>query len=127
MWKKWILAFGLGFLAMFFAACGGDSPKDVAIEATEAVFRGDSQKYLSYVVITDEARRMGVNEGKVELVVREAKKKADLSGGVKKLEILSEDIDGDKALVRIRAHFKNGTSEESTTRLRKIDNKWKIE
>lgn len=126
MWKKWILAFGSGLLAIFLAACG-DSPKDVAIEATEAIFKGDSQKYLSYVIITDEARRMGINEGKVELGIREAKKKADMLGGVKKVEILSEEINDDKALVRIRVHFKNGTSEDSGTRLRKVDNKWKIE
>lgn len=130
--KKWFLSFGLGFLAVFFVACGGSSPKDVAVEATEAAFKGDSKKYLSYVFISEDARKMGMNEsnveGKVQLVVQEAKKQAENAGGVKKIEVLSEEINGDTARVGIRVHFKNGqTSDNTTTKLRKIGNEWKLE
>lgn len=126
MWKKWILAFSLGLLAVFLTACG-DSPKDVAIEAIEAAYRGDTQKYLSYIIITDEDRRKGLNEGKVEIAMRDAKNKANMAGGVKKIEALSEEINGDTARVRVHVHFENGTSEKIAINLRKVDNRWTIE
>ncbi|MCL4794984.1 MAG: hypothetical protein KJZ84_10480 [Bryobacteraceae bacterium] len=47
-------------------------------------------------------------------------------GGLDRIEIVSEAIDGDSATVAAKFHFANHNSETVTYRLRQEDDAWKI-
>jgi hypothetical protein len=47
-------------------------------------------------------------------------------GGLNRVEVLSEDINGDSATVGARFHFVNGNTDDLTYRLAREDDVWKI-
>ena len=47
-------------------------------------------------------------------------------GGVRKIEVESEKINGDSATVTVRWHYKNGGSDHETFPLTREDGKWRI-
>jgi len=47
-------------------------------------------------------------------------------GGIKKINILKEDVTGDVAEVEVELEFGDGSSEKETMKLMKVDGKWKI-
>ena len=47
-------------------------------------------------------------------------------GGIKKINILKEDVTGDIAEVEVELEFGDGSSEKETMKLTKVDGKWRI-
>lgn len=47
-------------------------------------------------------------------------------GGVTRIEVESEKIDGESATVKVRLHYKNGGSAHETFPLSREDGKWRI-
>lgn len=52
--------------------------------------------------------------------------KLNKKGGIASIEILSEDIQGNTASVRARRTFGDGSSDEATLELTRIDGAWKL-
>ena len=125
--KKIILA----IFAMFvFIGCGS-SPEDVAKKWIEAAYNGDTKTvvaelYLTEAEMKDESLKPQI-EGKMGMVVGEAVAKAKQHGGFKKVEIVSKEINGDYASLKLKDIFKDGTELPDAIKLRKNHKgDWKI-
>ena len=100
-------------LALGFIGCGGggNTPRDVAVELTENVYKGD----IDFLLTEMEAALRKELEGLKE----EAR-------GFESAEVLSESIEGDKAVVQLRVNYKDGGNGTTYVNLKKIDGKWAI-
>ena len=47
-------------------------------------------------------------------------------GGLKSIETVSSEVKGDTATVRLRIHYNNGSSQLDSSKLVRVDGKWKI-
>ncbi|MCX2716932.1 DUF4878 domain-containing protein [Helicobacter sp. MIT 21-1697] len=125
--RKLILALGLGMIALLFVACGESSPKDVAIAFTEDVYKGNGDKLIKYINLSKKEKEMKeVIEGKLKAAATKAERKAQESDGIEKIEVVSEDVKEEKAIIKVLVRFKNGSENDETIKLIKVDDEWKI-
>ena len=105
-------------LALGFIGCGGggNTPKDAAVVFLEKKYNGD----LTSSIEADQERTK-------EIIKRQGNKVKE-KGGLKEIEILSEDTVGKDAIVGLRLHYNNGESEiqRATLRRNHNDTKWLI-
>ncbi len=106
------------------AACSGSgsraaqTPGERLIAAMDLI-RDGKPKELEAFVVRDDRTGVGMFAGVY------SSGWADL-GGLDRIEIVSEEIDGDSATVAAKFHFANHKSETVTYRLRKEDDDWKV-
>ena len=93
-------------LALVFIGCGGssESPRDIAVAYATKIAKGDE---------SDIAKLHAIKTKEV--------------GGLERIEIASERIQGNKAEVKAYMHFKNGSTETAYVKLQYIDGKWEVE
>jgi hypothetical protein len=96
----------------------GETLKTVILGADQAVRAGDEE--MAFDTIRDVVA--------LEPLKVKARQGLDESGGIKQVDIIEEQIEGDRAYVRAKITFGNGKS-ENTDRMRMIkhDGKWKFE
>lgn len=106
------------------AACGcsgprsAQTPSERLIAAMELIREG-KPKDLEAFVVRDDQVGVGMFAGVYSSGWAE-------EGGLDRIEIVSEAIDGDSATVAAKFHFANHNSETVTYRLRQEDDAWKI-
>lgn len=91
--KLAILALG-ATLALFFVGCGEKSPKDVAVSFVEDVYKGNGDSLIKYVHLP-EAQKAGAKElieGKLKAGAEMAEETAKEAGGLKNIEVISEEV-----------------------------------
>jgi hypothetical protein len=100
-----------------------DRPSDVVTKVIRAMEQGDVDAAVSHIHPDhrEELRRLGL-EGQAEV----SRKELEQLGGIKRIEILEEDIDEDSATLQIRLTFGNGETESDRFELVKIDGRWYI-
>lgn len=69
----------------------------------------------------------GYMGSKIKMALSEVPASFDERGGIKNIEILDENVNGDLATVSYRINFKDDTSEEGVMDLVKEDDGWKID
>lgn len=124
--KALMLAFAAATSMFFFTACS-DSPSEVVEEFAEAMKEIDLKEAKEYT--TGDARKEITNMIE-ELEKAPESMKATLMEGLKKelgdkmsrIEVVSEDIDGDNATVKVKVMV----VEEEKITLKKVDGEWKI-
>ncbi|MDA3048231.1 DUF4878 domain-containing protein [Campylobacter sp. VBCF_05 NA6] len=121
----------LAFFAMFFLiGCGGGA-EDTAKACVEAIYKGDTQKvvsliYLSEAEMKDESIKPML-EGKLGMGIAGAMDRAKKHGGVKSIKIVDKNVGADVAKVDIEVAFKDGTTKMEPTSLRKNHKgQWRI-
>ncbi|WP_291026312.1 DUF4878 domain-containing protein [Helicobacter sp.] len=127
MLKKFVtLIMGIT-LGVFFVGCGS-SPKDVAVSFMEDAYKGNGDKLIKYVYIPKKEEIGGkeLAEGKLKAAAQRAKETAQEAGGLKNIEVVSEEIKEKSAHIELRVHFKNGNHKVENVRLVNDDGKWKI-
>jgi hypothetical protein len=111
-------------LIVVLAACGGSdsgepqTPGEHLVAAMELIRNGDSNQLRSFVVEDDQpgvAMFFGVYSSGWQD-----------QGGLDRVEVVSEEIDGDAATVLARFHFQDGSEEDVTYRLRRVGDSWKL-
>jgi hypothetical protein len=111
-------------LAVTMAACGvtgsngPQAPGERLVAAMELI-RDGKPRELEAFVVNDDQPGVGMFFG----VYSSGWAAED---GLNRVDIVSEEIDGDSATVAARFHFVNGSTEEVTYQLKKEDNVWKI-
>lgn len=129
-------AFKLAFIAAvaaFLVACGGgNEPKDVAIGFEKAMIDGNVKKLMSMINLSDlkEDEKKELNkeiEGKLLQMSARVDKQVKAKNGFDKIEFIEEQITEDKAVVKLKIHFKDGSNIDDRVRLTKVDGKWKVE
>ncbi len=96
----------------------GETLKTVIMGADQAVRSGDEE--MAFDTFRDVVA--------LEPFKIKARQELDKSGGIKQVNIIEEQIEGDRAFVRAKVTFGNNRSED-TDRIRMIkqDGKWKFE
>lgn len=115
-------------LALFFVGCGEKSPKDVAVSFVEDVYKGNGDSLIKYVHLP-EAQKAGAKElieGKLKAGAEMAEETAKEAGGLKNIEVISEEVNEKNATIKLRANFKNGESKDEYVKLINVDDKWKV-
>src|SRR5690606_16479560 len=114
----------LALSSVMLAACGESSsveprtPGEHLVAAMESIRDGESNQLRSFVVEDDQsgvAMFFGVYSSGWQD-----------QGGLDRVEVVSEEIEGGTATVLARFHFQDGTEEEVTYRLRQVDDSWKL-
>lgn len=122
----------IALCAVFLAACGSNEPKDVALSFEKAMIDGDVKKVMSqlYLVkkgdtpLTD-ADKQAI-EGKLMMMTGEVKNKTQARGGFDKVEFVEETVGENEAQVKVRLHFKDGSTSDDKVYLIKNDGKWQV-
>ena len=123
--KTLIVAIAAAFCALFATGCA-DSPTDVVKDFVSAAQDGDFTA-MKECTTGDLREFFGMIEEEMnKLSDKEQEKRRkeyvkEVEDDLKDIEYVSEDIDGDKATVKIKSA--NG---EMTFKLKKVDGKWKI-
>lgn len=124
--KALMLAFAAATSMFFFTACS-DSPTEVVEEFADAMAEMDLEDAKEYT--TGKARKEitnmidGLKEVPESMKAKlEEEFKKEMGDKMSRIEIVSEDIDGENATVKI----KYMVVEEDKVTLKKVDGEWKI-
>lgn len=110
---------------VFVSSCKGggtakqSGPEAAAKAAVEAIKKGDIKAFINTYNLSDDDKAT-----LSALIEEKLQKKIDEKGGIKSYEILDSNIDGDKATVKVKIYYNNGTDEESTFKLTNVDGRW---
>ena len=122
---KRIIAIALIAAASFFTlACksGSDGPEALAKKAISAIEKGDYAAYAATFNVDENTQKMLAG-----LMEEKASKEIEKKGGIKGCDILDTQIDGEKATVKVKVLYKDGSDEEQTMKLIKVEDGWKQE
>ena len=124
-----IRSFFIAIMVMGIAAsCGtnADSPGKTAKDFSELFADGKTDKAMKMINGYDEASKE--EKQKLSMILTQARSELEKKDGVKSVEVLKEEINeaGDKAEVTLNTTYGNGEVEETTQKLVKVDDKWKI-
>ncbi len=123
--------FSLMVMAVFvIAACSSTStPGGAMKQYGNYLVNGDYEKFVDGFAVDSEMEADKIEKQKESLVAmlkEKASKEYDKKGGLKSIEVLSEEIseDGNTATVKIKQTYGNGETEEGAQKLVKKDGKW---
>ncbi len=128
---KRILTFGLCIAAMFMlASCeSSNTPGKALTRYVEDLKSGDYEKFVDGFALEE-----GISEEEaklqkdmlVSLIGEKAGPEFESKGGIKGVEIVSEEIaeDGNSAVVTFKLQYGDGTEEEDSQEMINRDGKW---
>ncbi|MBD9091715.1 MAG: DUF4878 domain-containing protein [Bacteroides oleiciplenus] len=128
---KKVFYFSLMVMTMFvMAACSSSSgPGDSMKKYCNDLIKGNYEKFVDGIalgenVTSDELKKQ--KDGLVAMMRDKVSKEYEKMGGLKSIEILSEEIseDGNTATVKIKQTYGNGETQEGTQSMVKRDGKW---
>lgn len=114
----------LTLVTFSLAACGdarssdAQTPGERLVAAMELIRTGEPIDLRAFVVEDDHPG--------VDLFFGVYASGWQSQGGLDRVEVVSEEIDGDAATVMVRFRFGDGSQEEMTYRLRQEDDSWKL-
>ena len=128
---KKVFYFSLMVMAMFMmAACSSSSsPGDAMKKYSNYLIKGDYEKFVDGLAFDESVGAEKMKEqkdGLVSMLRDKVGKEYEKMGGLKSIEILSEEIseDGNTATVKIKQTYGNGETQEGTQSMVKRDGKW---
>ena len=140
---KKLFAFWISMLAacMLLTACSNPSPEPVAKDFMQKVLTGDADGALKLVAMPEkDLAAVEILTGKVRAGVVRMKAQTEKWGGVDKIQVVSvtyksvdaqtikanQVTEGSLAFIEMDVTFKNGHTEDYSTRLIKTSSGWKI-
>lgn len=118
-------------MTMFvMAACSSsNTPGGALKQYSEYLQKGDYEKFVDGLTFDESQDAATVKEQKAALVSmlkEKVSKEYEKKGGIKSIEILSEEIaeDGNTAVVKTKHTYGNGETEEGDQQMVKRDGKW---
>jgi len=116
------------------ASCssGSSSPGKAAKQYAEYMAKGDYDKFVNGIAFDEDATKEEIEEGKTmvkSLLTEKMKPALEEKGGMKSIEVLSEDIsdDGNSADVELKYTYGNGETEENEFNMVLVKGKWMME
>lgn len=129
---KKLAYFSMMLVAMFImAACSDNSPSATFKSYITAFQKGDYEKFVDGInlskVTPDEMKE--TKEGLTAMMKEKGEKMVEQKGGLKDIEILSEEIaeDGNTAVIKYKQIYGDGSEEESEGKMIKVDGKWMMD
>ena len=125
--KRLLTVLALAAALLCFSACKGGSgkapkasgPEVVAKTALEAMKKGDVKAFVNTFNLSDDDKAMLTS-----MIDEKLKEKIAEKGGIKSYEIGETSIDGEKATVKAKVYYKDGTDEDEDFHFTKVDGKW---
>ncbi len=124
-------------MAGMVASCGGggggaSTPGAAAKKYAQYVADGDYDKFIEGIYVTPDTSEEEAEQAKAMLkglLAEKGSKTLEEKGGIKNIEVLSEEIseDGQAATVNLRYTYGNGETSEEKTELVLADGKWMME
>lgn len=128
---KKVFYFSLIAMTMFImAACSSsDGPGDAMKRYSNYLIKGNYEKFVDGIAFRQDATPDNLKEQKdalVSMLKEKVAKEYEKMGGLKSIEVLSEEIseDGNTASVKIKQTYGNGETQEGTQEMVKRDGKW---
>lgn len=112
----------VALFALLLAGCGSGGPGDTAVEFTRAAANGDGE---TVVELLDPAMAQTFGP-KIEATISMQAGEVSSQGGLDEVNVLEETVNGDNATVRLETVMGDGSREEQTVQLRKVDGDWKV-
>ena len=129
---KKVLYFSLMLVAMLaMASCSSSpsSPGSAMKEYSEYLQKGDYAKFVDGLAFDDKQSADQIKEQKealTSMLKEKVSKEYEKKGGIKDIEVLSEEVaeDGNTAVVKTKLTYGNGETEEGEQDMVKKDGKW---
>ena len=122
--KRIITIAAIALAALFASSCGAKSndPEGVIKKAFEAIQKHDYDGYAATFNISESDQKMlaGMLEEKLS-------SELDKKGGIDNYKITDIQIDGEKATAKVHVAYKDGSEDDQTINLVKVDDEWKQE
>ena len=109
--------------ALAVVGCGASGPADTVEHFYRSVEAGEVDAAAD--LFSDQVTAL-INREKLKTGLAEQTREMKEKGGITSFEILSEDVTGQVADVRIRVEYGNGETEEQDIHLTEIDGEWKL-
>lgn len=126
--KKLFCLFVMAAAMFVMLSCSGGGPGDALKEYVVAMQKGDYEKFAEGIDLsnTEPDQQQTVREGYASLLKEKGAKDMEKKGGIKSVEILSEDIasDGKTAVVKFKVVYGNGLEQTDEQKMVKTDGKW---
>ncbi len=124
--KRAVLIVLLAFAGLSVTACSSsESPSDVVKKFWGYVEKGETG--AAYEHLTSNARMFIEGFGGGRGGLSDQTKKIQEQGGIKSMEVKSEEITGDTAVVKLMLSYGNGETDEELFKLAKEEGEWKID
>ncbi len=132
--KKFIYIVMAVAMAAMVVSCGGgaSTPGAAAKKYAQYVADGNYDKFIEGIYVTPDTSEEEAEQAKAMLkglLAEKGSKTLEEKGGIKDIEVLSEEIaeDGGSATVNMRYTYGNGETSEQKTELVLADGKWMME
>lgn len=122
MLRKMLVLLGLFFLVINCSLA--ESPSKVVTNFYKLA--ADGKLNDAYELISKEGKELLKNLGGGAAAIGQLTQEIKNEKGIKKIEILNEEIQGDLASVKFRIAFGDGSSKEDTEKLIKENGKWRL-
>lgn len=120
------LAILFATVSLALVACGGGSgPGAVYTDIMNNIEKGNIEKAMASIHIDGSAAAL-MGEDKLKAMLTELSEDISKRGGIKKVKILSEDIDGVTGKIKAETIMGDGSSETDDINFIRIDGKWKM-
>ena len=119
--KKLISLAVVALALVCMSACSSSSgPEDVVKKAITALQKGNYDAFAStYNLSSEEQKQLSA------LAKEKISKSLENNGGIKSFKVTDTQINGDEATVKIHMVYKDGTEEDESMKLKKVDGEWK--
>ena len=126
---KQLIRLGLMLVAVLaMVSCTPSTPGAALKHYMSALSDKDYEEFVEGVKLseTDAAKAQEARDGLVAMIKEKGAKTPDEKGGLKEIEIVSEEIaeDGNSAVVTFKQHYGDGSVKEDTQKMAKVDGKW---
>lgn len=127
---KKLFYWGIMMIALVcWVACSGDNTPSGAMKLyLSALQSGDYEKVIDGTAFlnSDSAKVEELKETLVAFYKEKGQRELEMKGGIKQIEILSEEVveDGKSAVVRYKLVYGNGEESEDTQKMVSVDDKW---
>ena len=109
--------------ALFFFACkSSNGPEALVKQAMSAIEKGDYEAYAATFNVDPDTQKMIAG-----LMEEKASQEMEKKGGFKGYDIIDTQIEGEKATVKVKVLYKDGSDEDQTMKLIKVEDGWKQE
>ena len=114
------------------ASCSSSSPGKAAKQYMEYLAEGEYDKLVDGLYFGEDASKEDIEKSKAmmkAILMDKGRKSLEEKGGLKDIEVVSEEIspDGKSATVTLKQTFGNGETEEDDTDLVLVNGKWMME
>lgn len=126
------LALVLLMLGLTVSCATKSSPGAAAKQYMEYMADGNVDKFIDGIAFDEDVTKEEIEQGKTmmkSLIEEKAVPALEEKGGLKSVEVISEEIseDGKTATVTLKQTYGNGEFDEDETNMVLVDGRWKIE